>query len=313
MEDLQDKIKAAILGLVVGDALGVPVEFKSRAYLSDYPVEDMMGYGTYYQPPGTWSDDSSMTFCTMQALLNGYDLDNTAALFLNWMENAYWTAHDERFDIGITASESLYRYKSSKDAYNSGSKDEMSNGNGSLMRIMPMAFFTLKSSVDERFQMIKEVSAITHGHIRSALACYYYVEFAIDLIQGNDKFDAYKSANNKFKEFIKNHQEYKNQIFHFDRLLNGEIHHLPEENVHSSGYVLHSLEASIWCLLNSNSYKETVLKAVNLGEDTDTTAAIAGGIAGLAFGIDSIPELWLDRLARREDIEYLCERFADVC
>ncbi len=312
MDELIEKIKAGILGLAIGDALGVPVEFKSRDYLKEYPLTDMIGYGTYNQPPGTWSDDSSMTFCTMQALLNGYDLHRIADLFLNWMENAYWTAHDERFDIGITTSESLYRYKASKNPFSSGSKNENSNGNGSLMRILPMAFYSLNKPAEERFPLINEVSSITHGHIRAALACFYYIEFAIGLIQGADKFSAYQSANNKFTEFIKKHNECEIEKTHFQLILSGNIHKTKEDKIESSGYVMHSLEASLWCLLNANSYKETVLKAVNLGSDTDTTAAIAGGLAGLVFGFDDIPKMWLNRLARLDDIEHLCERFAEA-
>ena len=312
MKDLTEKIKAAILGVAVGDALGVPVEFKSRTYLKEYPVTDMKGYGTYNQPPGTWSDDSSLTFCLMQALLNGYDLHRIADLFVNWMDNAYWTAHDERFDIGTTTSDSLYRYKASRDPFTSSSKSEIANGNGSLMRIMPMTFYTLNSDTEERFRMINEVSSITHGHIRSALACYYYVEFSIELFKGADKFTAYESANKKFTDFIAAHPEYNEEQAHFYRILSGNIQEEPEDSIESSGYVMHSLEASLWCLLNSNSYKETVLKAVNLGHDTDTTGAIAGGLAGLLYGLENIPSMWIKQLARLDDIEHLCERFAEI-
>jgi ADP-ribosylglycohydrolase len=312
MNNLEEKIKAAILGVAVGDALGVPVEFKSRSYLKEYPVTDMKGYGTYNQPPGTWSDDSSLTFCLMQGLLNGYDLHRIAGLFVNWKDNAYWTAHDERFDIGITTSESLNRFRVSNDPYNSGSKSETANGNGSLMRIMPMTFYTLNLDVEERFRMINEVSSITHGHVRSALACYYYVEFSIYLLKGVDKFSAYRLANNMFTDFLAAHPEYKEEQTHFYRILAGNIHEEPENRIESSGYVMHSLEASLWCLLNADSYKETVLKAVNLGHDTDTTAAIAGGLAGLAFGLKSIPKMWVKRLARVDDIENLCNRFTHV-
>ena len=273
----------------------------------------MKGYGTYNQPSGTWSDDSSMTFCTMQALINGYDLHSIAGLFVNWMVNAYWTAHDERFDIGITTSESLNRYIATKDPFNSGNKGENANGNGSLMRILPMAFYTLNMPVKERFRMINEVSSITHGHIRSALACYYYVEFACDLIKGVDKYVAYESTNQKFNKFISDYPEYKTEKAHFYRILSGSIQAEPENEIESSGYVIHSLEASLWCLLNSNSYKETVLKAVNLGHDTDTTAAIAGGLAGLTFGLSDIPKIWINRLARVDDIVNLCDRFAEKC
>ncbi len=312
MKQISEKIKAAILGVAVGDALGVPVEFKTRTYLEVNPVTDMIGGGTYSQPTGTWSDDSSLTFCLMQSLLNGYDLMHIAKLFVRWKNEAYWTAHDNRFDIGNTTAGALNLFNKIKNPLSCGSTGERSNGNGSLMRIMPLAFYTKNSSVMERFRIIKEVSSITHAHIRSVLACYYYIEFAIALINDENKFEAYKIANNKFEELINTNDVYQKEKAHFYRILSGNISELSVNEVESSGYVMHALEASLWCLLNNNSYKETVLKAVNLGSDTDTTAAIAGGLAGLLYGYEHIPAMWINKLARKNDILQLCVAFSGV-
>ena len=307
-----EKIKAAIIGVAVGDALGVPVEFKTRAYLEANPLTDMIGYGTYAQPAGTWSDDSSLTFCLMQSLLNAYDLNDIANNFLKWRNEAYWTAYDECFDIGNTTADAINLFEKTKNPRTCGKSGERSNGNGSLMRIMPLAFYTINMSVTERFRVITEVSSITHAHIRSILACYYYVEFAIALVNEENKYDAYKIANNKFNELVNSNDDYKKEKPHFYHILAGNIADLPINEVESSGYVMHSLEASLWCLLNNNSYKETVLKAVNLGSDTDTTAAIVGGLAALLYGFDKIPKMWVSKLARINDVTQLCTAFSRV-
>ncbi len=311
LENIETKIKAAILGLAIGDALGVPVEFKNRQHIKLKPVTDMIGYGTYNQPPGTWSDDSSMTFCLMQSLLNSYDLKDIANKFLKWKTKAYWTAHNYRFDIGISTSKALSSFSRIKNPKTCGNSDEGSNGNGSLMRILPLAFYTLNMTKTKRFQIINEVSSITHAHIRSVLACYYYIEFAIAIIKAKNKFEAYKTSNVKLKELFEINFNYRKEQVHFHRILNGSIHILPERQIESSGYVIHSLEASVWCLLKSNSYKETVLKAVNLGSDTDTTAAIVGGLAGLLYGYKNIPTMWVEKLARKDDILKLCAAFSE--
>ncbi|OQY03913.1 MAG: hypothetical protein B6I20_04025 [Bacteroidetes bacterium 4572_117] len=310
MDKLGQKIKAAIFGLAIGDALGVPVEFKSRSYLEVNPVTDMIGYGTYMQAAGTWSDDSSLTFCLMQSLLMGYKLNEIAKLFVRWKNDAYWTAHDERFDIGITTADALNKFDKTKNAKTSGNTGETSNGNGSLMRIMPLAFHTINMSIDERFRIIKEVSSITHAHIRSVLACYYYIEFAIALINDENKYQAYKIANAKFQDILGTNDIYKKEKPHFYHILSGDIAKLSINEIESSGYVIHSLEASVWCLLNKNTYRETVLQAVNLGSDTDTTAAIVGGLAGLLYGYKNIADIWVDKLVRKDDILNLCMAFA---
>lgn len=302
--------KDALFGLAVGDALGVPVEFNSRAYLKEKPVKEMLGFGTHHQPAGTWSDDSSLAFCLAESLCEGFDLQDIANRFANWYQHGYWTPYGEVFDIGTTTIKSLKNLENGANPLVSGCNHESDNGNGSLMRTLPLIFYLQNKSIEERFGIVGEVSAITHGHIRSVLACFIYCEIALELLTESDKFKAFQSAINRINAFEILFQNYPNEMDLLQRILNisKSLHLLPENEILSDGYVLHTLEAAIWCWLNSKDYPETVLKAVNLGSDTDTTACVAGGLAGLTYGFEAIPSEWINILARKEDIEILAEK-----
>ncbi len=306
-----------LFGVAVGDALGVPVEFKERFILAQDPVTDMMGYGTHNQPPGTWSDDSSLTFCLAEMLCKEYDLSDLGRRFIDWREHNYWTAHGFAFDIGFATSDAISDLLRGKSPLDTGRLDERSNGNGSLMRILPLALYIKDMPIEQRYQRTKEVSSVTHAHIRSVISCFIYLEYALLLIQGQEKFAAYENMKAIVNSFLmENAICSQTEIDKFHRVLENPlgiyevkpIYECPESEISGSGYVLHSLEASLWCLLNSQSYEETVLKAVNLGKDTDTTGAIAGGLAGLVYGYDHIPSKWVAQLARTADIEDLAQR-----
>jgi len=309
--DYSIEIKSALFGVAVGDALGVPVEFNSRQTISKNPVTDMIGYGTYDLPAGTWSDDSSLTFCLTEALTQDFDLNVIGQNFVKWKHENYWTPHGHVFDIGIATSQAISRLAKGAKPELAGGFDETDNGNGSLMRILPLLFYLLDKPINERYDITKKVSSITHGHIRSVIACFYYLEFALQLFSGKDKFETYKDLQTEITNYLTSHSINSTEIALFDRLLKDDIYKLAEEEIQSSGYVLHTLEASIWCLLTTKNYKEAVLKAVNLGSDTDTTGAVTGGLAGLLYGLDKIPKNWLQRIARHEDIENLAERLSD--
>jgi len=311
--DYTGQIKSVLFGVAVGDAIGVPVEFKSRAYLRDNPISDMIGNGTHYVPAGTFSDDSSLTFCLAEALTQDFDLNTIGQNFVKWYNDNYWTAGGVVFDIGNTTLQAIYRLESGIRPDLAGGFDVDSNGNGSLMRILPLAFYLRDMEKHDRFEITKQVSSITHRHIRSVIACYYYLEFAKQLLEKKDKFEIYKDLKNEISEDFLFFIEDQSEVEEFNRLLKGNIYELPEDKIHSSGYVVHTLEASIWCLLTTNNYKDAVLKAVNLGEDTDTTGAVTGGLAGLLYGVDDIPKGWIDKLARRDDIEDLAERMGEKC
>ncbi len=186
-----------------------------------------------------------------------------------------------------------------------------SNGNGSLMRISPLLFYLLDKPINERYEITKQVSSITHRHIRSVIACFYYLEFARQLSEERDKLEIYKNLQTEISNHLHSLCINPTEIALFDRLLKHNIHELLEEKISSSGYVLHTLEAGIWCLLTTNSYKDAVLKAVNLGEDTDTTGAVTGGLAGLLYGYENIPENWINQIARADDIDELAKRLSE--
>ena len=308
-ESLRNPIRAALFGHAVGDALGVPVEFTTRAELIQNPVTDMLGFGTYNLPPGTWSDDASLSFCLAEALTEPFNLHTIGNTFVRWAYENYWTPHGEVFDIGNTTSWAIQRLTLGIEPHLAGANDEASNGNGSLMRVLPLVFAIHNYSIEERFERISRVSALTHGHIHSVVACFYYLEFARELLRHNDKFLAYRSLQKIIPAFLESQLKNTEKLDIFDQLFKNNISILDEAEIESSGYVLHTLEASIWCLLTSQSYENAVLKAVNLGKDTDTTAAVTGGLAGLLYGIDSIPLKWKTAIARHDDIEDLANRF----
>lgn len=176
------------------------------------------------------------------------------------------------------------------------------------MRILPLLFHIQHKSIDERYHIIKQVSSITHGHVRSVISCFYYLEFALYLLRGSDKHAAYKFLQTDLSDFLTTRGIQHSEISLFDRLLVDDIDQLPMNQIKSTGYVIDTLESSIWCILTTDSYEGAVLKAVNLGSDTDTTAACTGGLAGLLYGHDKIPTNWIDQLARLEDIKDLAYR-----
>jgi len=309
--NLSQQINSMLFGVAVGDALGVPVEFKSRQTISKNPVTDMIGYGTYNLPPGTFSDDSSLTFCLAEALTKEFDLNTIGQNFVKWCYNNYWTPRGNVFDIGIGTKQAIDRLVEGERPDLAGGFDISSNGNGSLMRISPLLFYLLDKPINERYEITKQVSSITHGHIRSIIACFYYLEFARQLLAKRNKFEIYKNLQTEITNHITALSVNPTEVALFDRLLKQNIHEQTEENIFSSGYVMHTLEASIWCLLTTDNYKDAVLKAVNLGEDTDTTGAVTGGLAGLLYGLDDIPTNWIKQIARNDEIENLAQRLGD--
>lgn len=311
------KVRAGLLGLAVGDALGVPVEFKPRKFLDENPVTHMQEYGTYEQPRGTWSDDSSLAFCLADSLIRGYDLKDMAQRFIAWKEDALWTPHGEVFDIGTTTSASLDHLQ---DLIEDGQEltfmleeaNPAKNGNGGLMRILPLYFYLHGQPVEQQFATIQHVTMLTHPHIRATLANVIYLLMADFIVKGYNLHDAYAATRKKARDMFRRQDIPKDEQMHFYRVIDQDVADLPREDVFSDPYVIYSLEASLWCLLNSNSYEETALKAVNLGSDTDTNAAIAGGLAGLYYGEKAIPKDWRNALVKYREIEQLADKLAEA-
>ena len=305
--------KDGMLGLIVGDALGVPVEFMSRTELMKNPVTGMREYGTHHQPMGTWSDDSSMALAELDSIRTVGTIDYTDMMerFSRWCMRGEYTPFGEVFDIGIATSRALMNYAKGIAPLESGGKTEWDNGNGSLMRILPVCLYLFErqkkvcTSENESIYMIHAVSALTHAHVRSQMACgiYYFLVKAILEEEGSLENRLQKGMDRAYQYYrqdLSNHRELEN----YKRLADlSEFKETPKEGIKSSGYVVDTLEAAVWCLLHSHSYKETVLMAVNLGEDTDTIGAVAGGLAGLYYKEEGIPQEWTQILQRREWIE----------
>ena len=295
-----EEIKAVILGHAVGDALGVPVEFQTRNALDAAPVTDMRGYGTYPVPVGSWSDDTSMTLCALDALAQKSFLwDAVMVNFGRWYYKDEFTPTGKMFDIGTTCRLAIDDFFLNQiDIDHCGRRDERSNGNGSLMRIIP---FVLYAPNDLAF--IEKASCLTHAHRRSQIACGVYALILEELLSKR-KVTAYTEGLRKAADRYGHESEW----IRFTPLL--EIEKRCRDSIRSSGYVVDTLEAALWCLATTDSYRECVLKAVNLGNDTDTVAAVAGGLAGGVYGLEGIPQEWLKSLQRKDYIENLCEKAA---
>lgn len=288
-------IRDCIFGHAVGDALGLPVQFMSREEIARNPVTDMFGYGVFNMPEGSWSDDTSMTLCALDALSDSnFSWDLVMENFVLWLHKGRYTPFGYSYDVGKTCLIAVEEYSISKDYTSCGPTGERDNGNGSLMRIIPFALYKPNDTA-----FIETASALTHAHPRSRLACVIYSFFLNEIIRTKNKNCLY-DALNAVEAIYGQSSEWQ----YFEPLY--EIERRNINSISGKGYVVDTLEASIWCLMTTENYKDCVLKAVNLGLDTDTVAAIAGGLAGALYGYESIPESWINKLQRKDYIDSLC-------
>lgn len=279
-----------IMGLIVGDALGVPTEFKKR---DTYKITGITGFGTHNQPPGTWSDDSSMTLATIESVgrLKKIDLSDIMRNFYRWLYEGEFTPYGKVFDVGGATRRAIEKYAAGVSIKECGGKKITDNGNGSLMRILPLAF------VKGDYKLVGDVAVLTHRHGISTKACVLYVSAADKIVRG--------------VSFEKILAEMCSDSWSTTIGLR-DVRGIGREDVKSTGYVVDTLEAVLWCLYNTDNYRDCVLTAVNLGDDTDTVAAVAGGLAGLMYGCGGkkgIPKEWISQIARKEWIENLYGEF----
>ncbi len=303
------EIKDGMFGLAIADAVGVPAEFKSREMMKRYPITDMVGYGTHNQPEGTWSDDSSMAIATMDSIneCNEINYADIMKKFSEWACNSKYTATGVFFDIGITTSSSIDRYIKGIPPLQCGEQSIRSNGNGSLMRILPVVLYCRYKGLsrEEAIEIVSNVSALTHAHEISKLGCVIYQDYINELLDGKDKKTAYENLGDyDYSPYFSDES-----IKYYKRVLDGSLENLPEKDIRSSGFVVDTLEASIWSNLNANNYEDSVLQAINLGEDTDTVGAVTGSIAGILYGYESMPKYWRENLKSKEYLEDLCNKF----
>lgn len=298
-----EKFWAALWGSVVGDALGVPVEFRLRSDLSADPVTGMRAFGSHRQPAGTWSDDTSMTLAALDVWGRTGTLDPGECLeaWRRWLRDNEYTPHGSTFDVGGACEAAITRFEHGTDPRQCGGTGLRDNGNGALMRMLPVIAIAAGSGLfgeahsAELRGLVTEHAGLTHAHPISLVGCLLYVHAALALWQGATPPQAYRAMLAVDLEGFPGEA-----LAPYSLLLSGDLGTAGEEEIESSGYVAHTLTAALWTLLTAQDYPTTVLKAVNLGLDTDTTGAVAGLLAGLTYGRDAIPGEWLEGLANQD-------------
>jgi ADP-ribosyl-[dinitrogen reductase] hydrolase len=290
--DLPDRYLGCLLGLACGDAVGTTVEFSPRG--SFEPVTDMVGGGPFGLKPGQWTDDTSMALCLATSLVhcNGFDPVDQMNRYVNWWQWGYLSATGECFDIGMTVAKALQRYLVTQDPY-AGSADPATAGNGSLMRLAPVALRYASFDRPALLAHARLSSATTHAAPEALECCEVFAELIANALQGLDKASALacrsaQPATPKVKA-----------------LAAGAWRDRTHAEIAGTGYCVASLEAALWCVHHGTGFEDTVLMAANLGDDADTTAAIAGQLAGALYGKSGIPARWLERLHMRDEIERL--------
>ena len=306
--------KDGIFGVIVGDALGCPVQFESREKVAEHPVTGMRGYGTFNLPAGSWTDDSSLTLALLSSIADtgGMNLKHIMDNFVDWLEHGAFTPYGYAYDIGFGTETAILNYERIGNPLICGGNSEQNNGNGSLMRIMPACLYCCAKGMgeEERIKAIHAVGSLTHAHIRSNIACGLYC-FMTDAVLNGEGSLIRRLQNGLDAGFAcyEKAQTDPDELKHYARLRDlAAFRQTSAEEIQGSGYVVETLEAVVWALITTESFGEALLKVVNLGRDTDTTGAIAGGLAALYYGYDAIPQAWVNEIKKKEWIEELCEK-----
>ncbi len=290
---MPERVLGGFLGHAIGDVLGFPYEGIPRRVLKVRPITDVPDR---VMP----SDDTALVLCTAQNLCErGIDPEDLARRLVGWLEKGECTPNGKAVGVGRTTYEAVKRIASGIPPLMAGGRGERDNGNGSLMRMLPLIFYLYGRPETEVKEVVRAYSSITHAHMRSVIACHTYVLFGMYLYGGSTPHEAYGKVAEKIRAFYRGEEELR----HFSRILDGSLPDLREKDVRSGGYVVHTLEASLWVLIRGGSFRDMVLRAVNLGGDTDTVGAIVGGLAGIYHTVRGIPKEWINRLPMREELE----------
>ena len=295
--EVRDRAQGALIGLALGDALGTTLEFSARD--TGPPVTDLVGGGPFRLAPGAWTDDTSMALCLADSLLqrNGLDARDLVERFCRWHEEGYNSVTGECFDIGVTTCEALRTYRATGEPL-SGSTDPGSAGNGSLMRLAPVAirWWHDRAAAVEAARL---QSRTTHGAPQAVEACALFAELLVEAINGAPKENVLRARDWDGDAGIA-------------AVAAGSWRSKARDDISSSGYVLHTLEAALWCVGRSESVAEALVLAANLGVDADTVGAVTGQLAGALWGVSGAPAAWLGRLAWRQHIEALATRLLEA-
>lgn len=297
MTDRLNHARGAFLGLACGDAVGTTVEFKPRG--SFVPMTDLVGGGPFKLVAGQWTDDTSMALCLASSLIeNGFDMHDQMERYVRWHEYGYMSSNGKCFDIGNATYEALMTFKRTSDPL-AGSFSPNSAGNGSIMRLAPVPIRYLDTP-ELALDLCVEQSRTTHQSPECLMACRLLGEVLIRALQGRSK-----------DEVLAPSQQVLRLSPGLNSVASGGYKTKTMDQIRGSGYVVQSLEAALWCFWNTDNFKDCVLMAANLGDDADTTAAVAGQIAGAFFSEKGIPACWLDKLTMADEIGALAEQLVD--
>ena len=294
---IEERFKGCLLGLAVGDALGTAVESKPRG--SFPPVTDMIGGGPFNLEAGQWTDDTSMALCLAESLTEqkGFDPKDQMERYIRWYREGHLSSTGECFDIGNATRAALHRFEKSSETF-AGSPDPRSAGNGSIMRLAPVPLFCYPD-VDMSIRLAGESSGTTHAAPECIEACQLFALILVKALDGKSKKEILFDPENV------NRIELSEKL---QKIACGDYADKLEDEIRGTGYVVDSLEAALWCFHHTDSFQDAVLKAVNLGEDADTTAAVCGQIAGAFYGVMGISSEWLERVCMREKLEELATK-----
>ncbi len=302
MSKLESQIRGALYGLLIGDALGVPYEFHDPSDLpplEQIEMEPPIGFARAHfgTLPGTWSDDGAQALCLLESLLEcgKFDAEDFGKRLVAWHQHGHWAVAGRVFDVGMQTGRSIQNLQRGVPALEAGSSEEYSQGNGSLMRVLPLVLWH-KGPDEELVRDAMNQSRVTHGHPVCQVVCALYCLWARLIMNGQSEWP-FRLAYENLKKIYAQQPEFLETL---QTVIHSDMHLRRE----GSGYVLDSLYSSEWAL-RQDRYELVVKKAISLGDDTDTTACIAGGLAGLRDGLEAIPERWLEALRERGSVEAL--------
>lgn len=292
-EPEKDRARGCLVGLAIGDAIGTTMEFKPKGTFK--PLTDMVGGGHFCLKKGYWTDDTSMALCLGHSLADnqGFNASDQMDRYCNWLDNGYMSSIGVCFDVGITVSSALRRYQKTGDPF-SGSKAKMSSGNGSIMRLAPIPIL-YRNDTESVVHYGGESSRTTHGSELCIDSCRYLSLVLAHLMSGSEKDKLFDTG------YTPNTEE-------LSAIMSGAWLDKRYDELTGSGYVIESLESALWCFMKTDSFEACVLKAANLGNDADTTAAVAGQLAGAYYGHSAIRKDWRDALYQHEEISALADR-----
>ncbi len=301
-------VKDGIFGLAIGDAFGIPTEYNKREDLLEKPVLKMMPRIRDGIPKGAWSADTSLTLATMDAITkSGINYTAMADNFVRWFTANQFCSINESFGIGKTTLKALVRYTQHlEEPYECGLSGIRDNGNGSLARILPIAYYCLVHRLPEKkiVEIVKRTSSITHAHEVSICGCYIYVRYVMNLLRGNNKFSALAQVRSLDYSMFQ-----VETLEVYQRVLYADFMKLSIDDIRTTGYIVDSLEAALWCFLQSSTFKECVIATTNIGGDTNSIGAIAGALAGIFYGYTNIPKEYLENIRKREYLEKMCDDY----